>query len=129
MKSTTDLARPVLNRPQSDLRNRDTHLLLLLNALESLTESGDYCHNRMDLVVRNDLNLEPSTGDPALYYDTSNDISFLEGLCVTQVDDILGTCSTEFYNRSLGLARTFDSNPLDTPPLNLCPYTDRPLNQ
>lgn len=98
-----ELTRSVYVRPPRELDRPDTHLRLLRKALYGLSDSGDYSQYSLDKVLREDVDMKPSTGDPALYYDESAASSWLDGIVVTQVDDVLRTGLPPFHQRSMRL--------------------------
>lgn len=82
----------------------------------------------MALVLTKEVVLRAATGDPALYYSGKEAVSPVDGLIVTQVDDVLGAGSAEFPQRTLQLGSTFDDKPRESPPLSLSGVRISPLS-
>lgn len=56
-------------------------------------------------------------GDLELYYGSSESTVSMEGVVVTQCDDVLGTRSETFCRSTLKLEMLLDSKPREFPPL------------
>lgn len=117
LQITTNMVRSVYVRPPRERANPETHLMLLRKAFYGLSDLGDYWNYSIDRVLREDVGLEPSKRDPALYCDGPNATSSLNGTVVTQVDDVLSTGSPT-HRRSLCFEHKLDSKPRDTPLLH-----------
>lgn len=73
-KRAFNLTRSVYVRPPCELADPNSCLLRLLQDLYWLSDSGDYSHETLTRVLKVESGLQPSTGDPSLFYSTRKDV-------------------------------------------------------
>lgn len=129
IQSTNNQARCVYVRPPHELDDPKVCFLRLRKALYALSYSGEYWHDTLWKVLFSDIELQSSTGDPDVCYSTDGSYVFaLDGEIVTQVDDVLGTGSGQFYEHTLPLEQAFDSKPCESPLLKFSVVRVAPLS-
>lgn len=112
--------RVVFVGPPGERANRDKNLLRLQKSLYLQSNTGAYWYDTPSNVQRDDVGLSVATRDPALYYSAqtqfpSKTAQALNGVVETQVYDVLGTGTLQFYTSTLRLEALFDSKPRESP--------------
>lgn len=101
-------------RPRTELADPRTKLLQVQTALYGLSDSGDYWHDTFPRVLKDGIGLTFTTVYMALCYNARGN-THLEGLILTQVDDLLGARSIALTKTSLLLDTALGAKPREAP--------------
>lgn len=101
LQSAAMMSRFVYVRPRKEKANAQNLPLRLRKALYGLSDSGDYLHDALARVLKDDVGMSAETGDPALYFRGHTQGAPLEGVLVTQVADGLATGSPRSTSATL----------------------------
>jgi hypothetical protein len=108
-QSTHNLTRDVFINPEGAIELPADHVLKLLKTFYGLRNAGDHWSRTYHKNLMEDLNLETTVNDPALFFKDVDEK--LEGLCATYVDDSLTAGSPGFLSQTTLTERKFELKP------------------
>lgn len=109
LQAATANMREIYLEAPKELRLSAEMVLKLMKPLYGLCDSGDRWHHTLRHHHLSDMQMEPLTTDPSLYFRRIGDR--LVGLSGVYVDDLLRCGTPEFFQLSKATGNIFDSTP------------------
>lgn len=105
LQSADELMRDVYVKPTKEFELGEDQILKLMKPLYGLADSGDYWGKTFSSHLRDELGMQLTTGDGALFFKHLD--KKLQGVCATFVDDTLQAGNKEFQDLADNTLRRF----------------------